>query len=125
MSQRALFMPAPLLKTAWATNRTHYVSDLDGEVTYQQSATDWELLVLDDLGREWSGRTGYGQAVVDEVLRARYYEQRPTIITTNLSMTEFSDRYGEAAMDMLLERTTFVYFDQPSRRKAAYQARLS
>jgi len=115
---RALFMPSPVLKTAWATDKVHYESDLDGTVTFRQAATEWELLILDDLGREWSGRTGYAQAVVDEVLRARYYAELPTIITANMTTAEFGELYGEAALDLLHEDTTFVPFDGVSRRRS-------
>lgn len=116
LSNQVLFISAARLRGAWASGELHYTSDLEGDVTFRYAARNWTLLVIDDLGREWSGKTGFGQAVVDEVIRERKQNLLPTIITSNLNPDEFGARYGEAAIDLLHERTKFVPAMGDSRR---------
>lgn len=52
------------------------------------------LLVLDDLGKEY-GST-FNDAVFDEILRSRYDQALPTIVTTNVLLENWSKQYKEA-----------------------------
>lgn len=52
------------------------------------------VLVLDDLGKEYG--TNYVNTSFDEVLRARYDKALPTIITTNVPLQAWADKYGAA-----------------------------
>jgi DNA replication protein DnaC len=52
------------------------------------------VLVLDDLGKEL--KSEYNAAGFDELLRARYDKGLPTIVTTNMSLSSWKDKYGEA-----------------------------
>lgn len=52
-----------------------------------------ELLVLDDLGSEMS--TQFTAAALYEIVNTRLLEGRPTIISTNLSGNEITERYGD------------------------------
>ena len=50
-------------------------------------------VVLDDVGHEHSSTSGYGESVLDEMLRWRYDAGKPTIVTTNLNDEEWQQRY--------------------------------
>ncbi len=52
-----------------------------------------DLLVLDDLGTEFPSQ--YVNAALYNIVNARMLAGKPTIISTNLSMKELEDRYGE------------------------------
>lgn len=51
-------------------------------------------LVLDDLGAEYIDSKGSFLTDLDELLDTYYADRRPLIITTNLGVDEFRDRYG-------------------------------
>lgn len=52
-----------------------------------------DLLVLDDLGMEFD--TPFSRACLYNVLNARLLEGRPTVVSTNLSISALKERYGD------------------------------
>lgn len=52
-----------------------------------------DLLVLDDLGMEFD--TPFSRACLYNVLNARLLEGRPTVVSTNLSLSAMKERYGD------------------------------
>jgi len=52
-----------------------------------------ELLLLDDLGTEFS--TAFSASVLYDIINIRQLRSLPTIISTNLTTKELSSRYGE------------------------------
>lgn len=70
----------------------------DGSTEEQLTACD--LLVLDDLGMEFD--SPFYRSCIYTVLNARLLEGRPTIISTNLSMTAIKERYGDQIASRLI-----------------------
>lgn len=70
-------------------------------------ALEAELLVLDELGKELTA-DGYLGVRLEEILKERYDNSQPTIITTNLNWTELKKRYGASVESMLEGRYTKV-----------------
>lgn len=74
---------------------------------YDQAAIDAlqdaHHLVIDDLGTEYLDAKGFLAAMVGDLLNVRYDEQRLTIMTTNATVEEWVDRYGERTEDRLIE----------------------
>lgn len=52
-----------------------------------------DLLILDDLGTEFP--SNYVNAALYDIVNARMLAEKPTIISTNLSMKELQNRYSE------------------------------
>lgn len=52
-----------------------------------------DLLILDDLGTEFS--SAYSNAAIYDVVNARLMAERPTIISTNYGLPALEERYGE------------------------------
>lgn len=71
-----------------------------------------QVLVLDDIGREWQGRKKQHlpESTFDEVLRHRVAGSLPTIITTNKSLDDLAVGYGGNVMSLLHERSTTYQF---------------
>lgn len=67
-------------------------NDDDKESTYSQMM-DCDLLILDDLGAEYS--SNYINSSIYNLVNTRMLAQKPTIISTNLSMQEIEKRYSE------------------------------
>lgn len=59
-----------------------------------------DLLILDDLGSEFS--TQYTNAALFDILNSRLISGRKTVINTNLSVSEFEDRYSERVASRIL-----------------------
>lgn len=60
------------------------------------------VLVIDDPGRE--RHSALPGPLLDEVIRHRTSDLRPTIITTNHTLSQFQEAYGEYVMSLLTER---------------------
>ena len=66
------------------------------EEDYQQALSPvlgCDLLIIDDLGSEMQG--AFGVASLYEIVNTRLLEGQPVIVSTNLSPSEISARYGE------------------------------
>ena len=62
--------------------------------------TKCELLVLDDLGSEFS--TSFSVAALYDIINTRQLYSLPTIINTNLTIDELTARYGERISSRLI-----------------------
>ena len=60
------------------------------------------LLVVDEIGAE--NPTGWAQSKLFEIIGARYDEERPTVLTTNLTPSQLEPRLASRVMDTLLAR---------------------
>lgn len=72
------------------------------------------LLVLDDLGAE--GRSDWTRELADRLLDQRYRRRLPTLISTNLDMPAFEERYPRA-LSRLCEGLRLVWSAPDWRRK--------
>lgn len=62
-----------------------------------------EILLIDDIGKEYKTKNGLGSATFDSVLRSRVQEGRPTFITTNMTPDDMEDGYGSAVLSLINE----------------------
>lgn len=79
------------------------------------------VLVLDDIGKEYKTRknSDLPESTFDEVLRHRVAAGTPTIITTNLSLTDLQQGYGGSVMSLLNEcSTTYEFTGEDFRRNS-------
>ena len=74
-------------------------------------------LVIDDLGSEYQDDKGAFRSFVDNVVDARYADQRVTVITTNLDADGFKARYGARFADRMREAGRFVELAGESMRR--------
>jgi DNA replication protein DnaC len=64
-------------------------------------------MVIDDLGVEYLDKNGNFLQRLDELIDERYSNYRQTIITTNLNVKAFKERYGERVADRIREGFEF------------------
>jgi DNA replication protein DnaC len=76
-------------------------------------------LVIDDLGVEYLDKNGFLTALIDEVVNERYSGRRPLIMTTNLDVEGFRERYGNRVADRIRQSGRFVGCGNASMRKPA------
>ena len=67
-----------------------------------------DLLILDDLGTEFS--TSFVDAAIYNVINTRLMVQKPTIISTNLSYMELQKRYSERLTSRIIGSYTRLLF---------------
>ena len=60
-----------------------------------------DLLVIDDLGKEYRTSSGYAENTFENIIRSRIQSVRPTIITTNLAPKEIGATYSQSLCAML------------------------
>ena len=77
-----------------------------------------DILLIDDLGNEPAEVKSYGNVYtpLTEILESRYDKQHFTVITTNLTAKEISDRYGKRIADRLEEVSLKIIFKNSSYR---------
>ncbi|MGH4028741.1 ATP-binding protein [Actinomycetota bacterium Odt1-20B] len=74
------------------------------------------LLIIDDLGAAKSSE--WTEEITERLINRRYNEMLPTLITTNLGMTDLRAHIGDRAASRLAEMTDKVILDGPDRRRA-------
>lgn len=67
-----------------------------------------DLLVLDDLGAEFS--SSFTQSVVYNILNSRISAERPLIVTSNLTVQEFHEKYAHRIVSRLFSQLVQVRF---------------
>lgn len=67
-----------------------------------------DLLIIDDLGAEFSN--SFSVSAIGNLINERLFENRPTIISTNLTAGELTARYTERTGSRLLGEYKMLYF---------------
>ena len=66
----------------------------------RQYLIECDLLILDDLGTEFS--TNFSSAMIYNLINTRIMSLKPTIISTNLSMKELEKAYTERMVSRIM-----------------------
>ena len=69
------------------------------------------FLLIDDIGKEHAGPTGFSATVFDNLIRYRTQHRLPTILTTNLTEREIRNRYGDAFVSLIRGKCKVVEVD--------------
>lgn len=80
--------------------RAKFGRDMGGDAQFVQGALTCDLLILDDLGTEFSSQMA--AATLFQVVNTRLLERRSTIISSNLSPQELQERYSERLASRIL-----------------------
>ena len=89
--------------------RAKFGRDPQGSDTqFLQYAQECDLLILDDLGSEFT--TPLASSVLFNLINSRLLEQRRTIISTNLPPDEIQQKYAERLVSRLLCGYTMLAF---------------
>lgn len=80
----------------------------DGENT-EQAILDCDLLIIDDLGSEFS--TQLTVSALYNIVNCRGLEEKPTIISTNLIPDELKNTYSDRIASRILSAYTILQFD--------------
>ncbi len=82
--------------------------DLSGLRAQTERLYESDLLILDDLGAEFS--TAYTNAALFDLLNSRLIANKKTIINTNLDMNELKDRYSNRVVSRIFGNYQDLHF---------------
>lgn len=71
---------------------------------FENKVVKSDVFFLDDIGKEFRTKNNLSEATFDHVLRQRALDNRPTFITTNMTVEELNEGYGSAIFSLLKER---------------------
>ena len=99
-------------------------SRFDEDNTVTQRVERVDFLLIEDLGKEYSGRgSGFAELCFENLLRKRSRECRPTIVTTNLTPALFKERYKQSAASLAMECMIAVEMKGDDIRRQIAQAK--
>jgi DNA replication protein DnaC len=97
VSQPGLFMDYPKFlryqKDSWKEDGDE--KEVLIQRIYGDAKNSIQLFILDDLGKEYTTGSGWAENTFDALLRSRFNTGLPTIVTTNVPMRQWGDKYGE------------------------------
>ena len=106
LGERAMFLTMPSLIDSIFSAKA--VSSEDW-LRFESRLRQIPLLVLDDLGAEWS--SSYVTSKIDAIFSERYNRKKSTIVTTNLAGQALRSRYPDRIIDRLRETTQIITFN--------------
>jgi DNA replication protein DnaC len=91
----------------------------DDASTVKSRCRSVDVLVLDDLGKEFKGKDDIGgvERMIEGLLRYRSSEMRPTIVTMNCDPGTLRERYGESLYNLMTASYGFLEIVGPSQRE--------
>jgi DNA replication protein DnaC len=113
-----LFVTAEKLRVA-AVEKTLWDPETDERQTLVDRASRVDVLVIDDLGKEYQTDSGWSQLVIENLLRDRVQNLRATILTSNLTPTEFRGRYHDSSLGLAQESMLVQEITGKNRRAEA------
>lgn len=91
-------------------NRTPFT----GTTTVYDRARDVDFLVIDDLGKEYKGASGYIESVIENLLRERIQRMRVTFITSNIAPSNLKTVFSLDVAEVMKEALITVKVADPS-----------
>lgn len=70
---------------------------------YDAGWAGWRIVVLDDLGKEHKTASRWAEDAIDSLLRNRFNDGAPTIVTTNMPMRDIGSIYNVSLRDFIYE----------------------
>lgn len=89
---------APALKTCFIEKPW-----FDEDQTVPQRIETVDFLVIEDIGKEFRGQSGWAELQFESLLRTRTRELLPTIVTTNFAPSEMLEVYNRSALELAFE----------------------
>lgn len=82
----------------------HVFEDTDlGPVSVEERVRTVDFLCIDDIGKEYSGQSGFAEVQFENLMRHRTRNLLPTVVTTNLTLEAYRDRYAKSAFEIAKE----------------------
>ena len=97
--------------------------DNDARDEVENNIINSDLLICDDLGREFKSNKKLHEAVLDSVIRSRASQLRPIILTSNFDILDVKETYGAGIVDLFKESLVVVQVKGDSYRKTEMEGK--
>ncbi len=92
--------------------------DPDNGVSMLEALRNRDLLVIDDLGNEYSGaKSGFAEQSVVNLIRHRVAGMKATLATTNLKKPDIARIYGDGLLSLMHEMGPFLLLRSADHRR--------
>jgi DNA replication protein DnaC len=78
----------------------------------KEDAYNIRVLIIDDVGKEHASLSGWQSNMLHHILRTRFNNGLPTIVTTNLARVDWAETYGEATGSFVKEAFIYIPIDE-------------
>jgi DNA replication protein DnaC len=78
-------------------------NSVDDKRYFEKKMKASQILLLDDVGKEFRTKNNLSESTFDNVLRYRVQHSKPTFITTNMTHNDMAGGYGSAIFSLLFE----------------------
>ena len=104
----AFFIRSSEMKEAVVENQRY-----DESTTLREHLRQVDMLVIDDLGKEHKGASGYAESLLEDVVRDRTQWKRATFFTSNVGPDKLASIYSADFADVLKECMLAVWVGGP------------
>ena len=101
--------------------RHDFLWDKTARISVYYHMMDVQHLVIDDLGKEYHGHSGYYETCIKTLVRARYDDNKVTTITSNMTPEEVTKYYGGSFGSLVGEYMIPVVLQGEDIRKIGYK----
>jgi DNA replication protein DnaC len=74
----------------------------------EQDSFNIRVLIIDDIGKEHASLSGWQRNLLHEVLRTRFNNGLPTIVTTNIKLEDWAALYGDSTESFANEAFSYI-----------------
>jgi DNA replication protein DnaC len=92
---------------------------------FLQRCREADFLLIDDLGKEHAGPSGFSSTTFDNLIRYRIQHRLPTILTTNLNRQTIKNRYGDALLSLIEGKCTIITVTGADIRRSVQKPKLA
>jgi len=82
--------------------------------TCEQDSFNIRVLIIDDIGKEHASLSGWQRNLLHEVLRTRFNNGLPTIVTTNIKLQDWAALYGDSTESFANEAFMYIPIESSS-----------
>jgi len=79
----------------------------------RDDAYNIRVLIIDDVGKEHASLSGWQKSMLHHILRTRFNNGLPTIVTTNIARDDWSATYGDATGSFVKEAFIYIPVETP------------
>lgn len=91
-----------------SVEKEHFGRSTEADGTTENMLLECDLLILDDLGAEFT--TNFTVATFNNIVNTRLLASKPTIISTNLSLSELQKKYSERITSRIIGEYNILTF---------------
>lgn len=95
---------------------------INNQIINEEHFVDCDLLILDDLGIEFS--TVFSNAILYNIINSRIMINKPTIISTNLSLKQLENSYTERMVSRIMGNNMLLEFAGTDVRQKKFREKM-